>query len=67
MRWIVKLRNAKNELRYWDGEAPTEVNAVANALERYPNWWIVRAWPLNEAERQAILGPLFSEVDKPIN
>lgn len=55
MRWIVKLRDAQNHLKYWDGEAPTEANAAAKALEAHPNYWLVRAWPISDAEYAAII------------
>lgn len=54
MRWIIKLRNAKNELRYVDLIASSEVGAVASALDANPDWWLVRAWPVTDAELREI-------------
>ncbi len=54
MRWIVKLSNGTG-FCYVDLEDGSEVGAVAKALEANPSYWLVRAWPLSEAERQAII------------
>lgn len=56
MRWIVKLRNAQNRIRYYDVDTSSEVNAVAKALEANPDWWLVKAWPVSDAEQARIIG-----------
>lgn len=56
MRWIVKLTNGGGLLRYWDGEASSEVGAVAKALDANPNHWVLRSWPVSDSEYAAIIG-----------
>lgn len=56
MRWIVKLTSYDGLFRYYDVDTEREVEAVASALEANPNHWVVRTWPVSQAEYAAIIG-----------
>lgn len=54
MRYIVKLRNERNQLRYRDVEATCAAQASEAVLRENPNWWLVKVWPITETEAQYI-------------